>query len=196
VFLIDILRQRAGRSLKHRRQLIDTDAVMLRAVSGHPHPQTWNDIEQTMKTPLNILIAVLMIAAASTFARAAGIDGKWAAEFDTQVGVQKYVYEFKTGKDGTITATAQWERMGQTGKTQLKDVKLDGDAISFVETFSIPDGDSEIRIEYKGTLAGDELKLTRKVGDFATEELVAKRIGSHVGAVPPEPKAPAGNRPH
>ena len=28
---------------------------------------------------------------------------------------------------------------------------------------------------YKGTLAGDEIKFTRMVGEFATEELVAKR---------------------
>jgi len=50
--------------------------------------------------------------------------------------------------------------MEQTGTTELKDVKLDGAALSFVETFTIPDGDAEVRIEYKGTLAGDELKLT------------------------------------
>ena len=61
-----------------------------------------------MKTPLMLVIAVLMILTASTRARAAGIDGKWAAEFDTQVGVQKYVYEFKTGADGKLAATAQW----------------------------------------------------------------------------------------
>ena len=125
-----------------------------------------------------------MFLAAFPPARATGIDGKWAAEFDTQVGVQKYVYEFKTGADGGLTATAQWERMDQTGTTVLKEVKLDGDAISFVETFSIPDGDAEVRIEYKGKIAGDEMKLTRTVGDFATEELVAKRVPSEPPASP------------
>ena len=35
---------------------------------------------------------------------------------------------------------------------------------------------SAIRIEYSGVIAGDEIKFTRKVGDFATEELVAKRV--------------------
>jgi uncharacterized protein len=34
----------------------------------------------------------------------------------------------------------------------------------------------DIRIEYSGKIAGDELKLTRKVGEFATEELVARRV--------------------
>jgi len=32
-----------------------------------------------------------------------------------------------------------------------------------------------VAITYTGTVAGDEIKFTRKVGDFATEELVAKR---------------------
>jgi len=34
----------------------------------------------------------------------------------------------------------------------------------------------DIRIEYSGKINGDEMKLTRKVGEFATEELVAKRV--------------------
>jgi len=144
-----------------------------------------------MKTPHQPVIAVLMILTAFTLARAAGIDGKWAAEFDTQVGVQKYVYEFKTGADGKLAATAQWNRMEQTGTTELKEVKLNGDAISFVETFTMPDGDAEVRIEYKGTLAGDEMKLTRAVGDFATEELVAKRVTSQAAAAPVAPAAAA-----
>jgi hypothetical protein len=33
----------------------------------------------------------------------------------------------------------------------------------------------DIRVDYAGQIAGDEIKFTRKIGDFATEELVAKR---------------------
>ena len=51
---------------------------------------------------------------------------------------------------------------------------MDGDNVSFVENMSFQGMD--IRIEYSGKLVGDELKLTRKVGEFATEELVAKRV--------------------
>ena len=36
--------------------------------------------------------------------------------------------------------------------------------------------DMDIRIEYKGKIAGDEIKFTRQVADFATEEIVAKRV--------------------
>jgi hypothetical protein len=35
--------------------------------------------------------------------------------------------------------------------------------------------DQKLRIEYTGKISGDEIKFTRKVGDFATEEFVAKR---------------------
>lgn len=35
--------------------------------------------------------------------------------------------------------------------------------------------DQQIRIEYKGKVNGDEMKLTRKVGDFGSSEAVAKR---------------------
>jgi len=33
-----------------------------------------------------------------------------------------------------------------------------------------------IPIRYSGKVSGDEIKFTRKVGDFATEEFVAKRV--------------------
>ena len=45
---------------------------------------------------------------------------------------------------------------------------------TFVENISF-DGNA-IRIEYKGKVAGDEIKFTRQVGEFATEEFVAKRV--------------------
>ena len=134
-------------------------------------------------------MAVLLVLAAFPLARAAGLDGKWAAEFDTQVGVQKYVYEFKTAADGTRSGVAQWERMDQKGETPLTDLKLDGNALSFVEKLSIPD--MELTIEYSGTLAGDELKLTRKVGEFGTEDLVAKRVTGGAAAPAAAEVAPA-----
>ena len=34
----------------------------------------------------------------------------------------------------------------------------------------------QMRIEYKGKINGDELKLTRKVGDFGQTEATAKRV--------------------
>lgn len=104
---------------------------------------------------------------------AADVAGKWKAEFDTQIGVQKYVYEFKVDGD-KITGRAAYEREQGRGEVDLREIKLSGDDISFMEPLSF-DG-QEVRIEYKGKVTGDEMKLTRNVGEFATEELVAKRV--------------------
>ena len=126
-----------------------------------------------MKTLLRFATLVLSVVALSGAARAADIDGKWSAEFDSQIGVQKYVFELKA--DGEkLTGKATFERQDQKGDVELKEGKVVKDAVTFVELLKFQD--MEIRIEYTGKLAGDEIKFSRKVGDFATEELVAKRV--------------------
>ena len=99
--------------------------------------------------------------------------GKWKAEFDTQVGVQKYSYDLKA-EAGKLTGKASFERMGQKGEADLKDGKVNGDDISFVEMLDFQG--NQVPITYTGKVVGDEIKFTRKVGDFATEEFVAKRV--------------------
>jgi hypothetical protein len=101
-------------------------------------------------------------------AMAAGIDGKWKAKFDTQIGEQNYTYEFKS--DGEkLTGTAA----NAMGSSEIQQGTVKGEDVSFVENVDF--NGTAIRIEYKGKIAGDEIKFTRKVGDFATEDLVAKR---------------------
>jgi hypothetical protein len=106
-------------------------------------------------------------------AHAAEATGKWQAEFDTQIGVQKYTFDLKAA-DGKLTGTALFERMGESGQVELKEGKVEGDKVFFVELFEMQG--NQIRIEYTGQIVGDEIKITRKVGEFATEELVAKRV--------------------
>ena len=103
---------------------------------------------------------------------AAELPGRWTAEFDSPIGVQKYVYEFKKTGDA-LTGEATFERSIGNGAVPLQNVKVDGDKVSFDEPLSI-DGNN-ITISYTGTLVGDELKLTRVVGDFGSEQLTAKR---------------------
>jgi hypothetical protein len=104
---------------------------------------------------------------------AADPTGKWTAEFDTQIGVQKYTYELKA--EGTqLTGKAIGKRGDQEEAVVIQDGKINGDEISFVEMLKF--GDQELRIEYKGKVSGDEIKFTRRVGEFATEEFVAKRV--------------------
>jgi len=119
---------------------------------------------------LSILAAGLFLLAAP--ARAAGVAGKWTAEFDTQVGQQKYTFDFKV--DGEkLTGKASFERMGQKGEVDLLEGKVKGDTVSFVEMLDIEG--NKLRIEYQGTLKGDEISFKRQVGDFATEDFVARR---------------------
>jgi hypothetical protein len=99
---------------------------------------------------------------------AAGIDGKWQAKFDTPVGEQHYTYDFKSD-GGKLTGTAA----NDMGSTEIKEGVIEGDTISFVENLDF--NGNAIHIQYKGTISGDEIKFVRKVGDFATEEFVAKR---------------------
>jgi hypothetical protein len=125
-----------------------------------------------MRTQAHLAAVVAGVLLCVFAAQAADVSGKWTATFDTQVGQQTYTYVLKA--DGEkVTGKAIWERMGQKGETELQEGKLAGDQISFVEMLDF-EGNA-IRIEYKGTVKGDEIAFTRRVGDFATEELVAKR---------------------
>jgi len=117
-------------------------------------------------------VSVLALVTSAS-ALAADATGKWTSEFSTQVGVQKYTFDLKAA-GAALTGTAAFERMGEKGQVDLTEGKVDGDKISFVEPLDFQG--NQLRIEYSGVLAGDEIRFTRKVGDFATEELVAKRV--------------------
>ncbi|MBI1841656.1 MAG: hypothetical protein HYR88_12505 [Verrucomicrobia bacterium] len=122
--------------------------------------------------------AVLLIGAES--GGAAEISGKWRVEFDTQIGKQKYLYELNV-EGGKVTGKAVGEVNGDKHTVDLKNGKLNGDEIGFTEEFEYQG--NAIRIDYTGKIHGEEIQFTRKVGDFATEQFVAKRE---------KPEAPAG----
>lgn len=119
------------------------------------------------------VVAVLALVAAP--ASAGELAGRWIAEFDSPIGVQKYVYEFK-GSGDSLTGEATYEHQLGKGTVALKDLKVDGDKVSFSEPLSIEGMD--ITITYTGTLNGDELSLTRNVGEFGSEQLTAKRASA------------------
>jgi len=114
------------------------------------------------------LTAFILTLAAS--GNAADVTGKWRSEFESQIGPQKYTYDLKSAGD-KVTGKAISD---QRGEVEIKDGMTKGDEISFVEIANIQG--NEIRIEYKGKVSGDEMKLVRKVGDFASYEIVAKRM--------------------
>jgi hypothetical protein len=120
----------------------------------------------------HLILTVALVLGTAAMALAAEVTGTWTAEFDTQVGVQKYVFTFKV--DGEkLTGEAAVERMGQKSTVTLTGGTVKGDQIAFTEPLNLQG--EELPITYTGTIAGDEIKFTRKVGDFATEDLVARR---------------------
>jgi hypothetical protein len=137
---------------------------------------------KTMKTYAILIAALIMGMLAS--ARAADVTGKWKAEFDTQIGHLKYTYDLKA--DGEkVTGKAFRDQEGQKSETEITEGKLSGDDISFVEPLKF--AETTLRIEYKGKVKGDELKLTRKVGDYGTTDIVAKREAAEKGATEKTP---------
>jgi uncharacterized protein YdgA (DUF945 family) len=118
------------------------------------------------------------------------VTGKWQGQFDSQIGVQKYTYEFKV--DGTnVTGKAVGITENGTNNSAITEGKINQDQISFIEPLKF--GDNDIRIEYTGKVSGDEIKLHRKVGDFAEEDLVAKRVKA--SDAQPETKADTNSLP-
>ena len=116
------------------------------------------------------------------------VTGTWQGQFDSQIGVQKYTYEFKA--DGTnLTGRAVGEREMGTNNVAITEGKINGNDISFVEPEKFQDMD--LRVEYTGKVSGDEIKLHRKVGDFAEEDLVVKRVKAGEAQPEAQPAAAA-----
>jgi enterochelin esterase-like enzyme len=132
------------------------------------------------------LITILSLATLPLSVMAADLTGTWKSEFDSQIGQQKYTYTLK--QEGTnLTGKANSEIGDQKREADLKEGKVEGDAVSFVEMMNFQDND--IRITYTGKISPtneNEMKFKRQVGEIATEDIVAKR------EVPLEPTIPAG----
>ncbi len=99
--------------------------------------------------------------------------GKWTATIDTQIGMQDYVYTFESD-DGKLSGAAAMQINGNNFSSKLTNFKQEDDAVTFEEQLKF--GEFELTITYSGKVLGDEIKFTRKVGDIATEEFVAKRV--------------------
>ena len=117
----------------------------------------------------SVLVMAGLAVGMAVSALAADVAGAWTATFNTQIGEQHYTYTFKV--DGEkLTGTAK----NDMGSSEITEGSIKGDDITFVENLNF-NGD-KIVITYTGKVSGDEIKFTRKVGDFGTEELTAKRV--------------------
>jgi enterochelin esterase-like enzyme len=140
-----------------------------------------------MKTP----ILLLTVAAFPCFVFSADVTGTWKAQFDTQIGPQRYTFTLK--QEGTIvTGKALSEVNGQKRETELKEGKVDGDTVSFVENLRFQG--NALRIAYTGRVSTNEIRFTRRVGNFAREELVARRAPAAAAEPTVAPRARRSGR--
>jgi len=130
-----------------------------------------------MKT--RIFFLTLALSACSVWA--ADVTGVWKAQFDTQRGLQKYTFTLR--QEGTkVTGNTSADVNGVKRESELKEGKMEGDTVSFVEPLNIQGND--VRITYTGKVSDHEIKFTRQVGDFATTEAVAKLESATAAAEP------------
>jgi enterochelin esterase-like enzyme len=146
-----------------------------------------------MKKPgMAVLVSLIWLLA--RVSHGAEIAGQWRGEFDSQIGVQKYLFTFQT--DGEkVTGKAASEVNGQKREADLKEMSIKGTELTFVEMFSFQGND--IRIHYTGKVGKDEIAFTREVGDFAKEEFKATRVPGTVASSAPAnaSNAARGDRP-
>jgi enterochelin esterase-like enzyme len=137
-------------------------------------------------TTSTLVFSTLGLLAA--LANAADIAGQWHAAFEGRRGPQKIQFEFKTD-DGKLTGKTVTQFGGQSRETEIQDGKIEGNAVSFVQTMNLQG--NEMRITYTGNIAEDGITFTRKVGDFASSDFKAARGPLPSSAGPAEPSIPA-----
>ncbi len=142
------------------------------------------------KTGWILLCGLIAVLASPT--RAADISGQWRGEFDSQIGQQTYLFTFQVN-EGKVTATATAEAQGQKREVTFKETKLEGDTLTFVEVRNFED--NEVAIDYTGKVGANEIRFTRKAGDFATNECVAKRMEPGAAARTSSSNPASGDRP-
>jgi hypothetical protein len=102
---------------------------------------------------------LLLSLALSLASFAAGIDGKWKASAETQNGTVERTFSFKA--DGTkLTGETVSSMMG---KSEIADGKVDGENFSFNITINFQG--NEMKVAYKGKVAGDAITMTSTFGD-------------------------------
>ena len=113
-----------------------------------------------------VLSALLGVFAWS--ACAADVTGKWVAQVPGRNGNQEMTFNLK--QSGTeLTGTIA----GGRGDLTISDGKVDGDNLSFAVVLEV--NGNKITQNYKGTVAGDEIKFTREGGRGNPVEFSAKK---------------------
>jgi autotransporter translocation and assembly factor TamB len=101
---------------------------------------------------------------------AADVTGKWTAQVPGRGGqTRETTFNFKAEGD-KLTGTMS----SQQGEVPISDGTVKGDDIAF--SVKISGGGGDIKINFKGKVAGDEIKFTRtREGADQGQEFTAKR---------------------
>jgi hypothetical protein len=121
-------------------------------------------------TKVLLLVSVALLCLVPAFA--ADISGKWATAIQTGIGVMNYTFDFKVEGE-KLTGKAVMSMEGGSSESAITEGSVKGEEISFVETLKVQG--QELRAQYKGKISGDEIRGSRQVGSYGTEEFVAKR---------------------
>jgi hypothetical protein len=127
--------------------------------------------EPAMKRKIAFFSLSLVFIAFSA-AWAADIDGKWVALYTGRDGQpRETTFNFKV-EGNKLTGTVT----GRRGDYPIIDGKIIGDDVTFTVTINI--GGSEVKLNYKGKVAGEEIKFTRarEGSDQSAQEFIAKRV--------------------
>jgi hypothetical protein len=123
-----------------------------------------------MKLQRMMAVVAIAVAVLAVVVQAADVTGKWTGSVPTRDGgTREATFNFK--QDGEkLTGTMT----GPQGDIELKDGVVKGDDVSFNVALSF--GGNEVKLIYKGKVAGDEIKFTRqREGADQTQEFTVKR---------------------
>jgi hypothetical protein len=99
----------------------------------------------------------VVLCAFAVVAAAADITGKWVAQMPGRDGgTTEQVFMFKQSGEN-LTGSITTPR----GEQEISEGKVTGDTVSFVTVMSF--GGNEMKMAYKGTIAGNEIKFTRSM---------------------------------
>ena len=119
-----------------------------------------------------MVMAAAFVLAGLSVVWAADVNGKWVAQVPGRGGqTRETTFNFKA-EGAKLTGTVS----GMQGDQPISDGKITGDDISFVVVANFQG--NEVKLVYKGKVAGDEIKMTRtrEGSDQPPQEFVAKRV--------------------
>ncbi len=101
---------------------------------------------------------------------AAGVAGTWKATAEGANGPMERTFTFQVDGNKLTGETVS----SMMGKSVINDGKVDGDSLSFSITVKFQD--NEMKLNYKGRVTGDTMKLTAEGANGMTLEWTAKRV--------------------